>query len=64
MVDAVYAFAHALHNAWVVKCGGKGKVCPALRDLDGGEFYNNYLLNVSFLGKHFLMINLKRNGSF
>ena len=60
VVDAVYAFAHALHNAWLEKCGGRGKICTALREMDGGEFYNKYLLNVSFLGKrktHFLSIS-------
>lgn len=51
VVDAVYAFAHALHNAWLEKCNGRGKICAALREMDGGEFYHKYLLNVSFLGK-------------
>ena len=56
VVDAVYAFAHALHNAWLDKCNGEGKICNALRDMDGGEFYNNYLLNVSFRGERFGII--------
>ena len=58
VVDAVYAFAFALHNAWLDKCNGEGKICNALRDLDGGEFYNKYLLNVSFRGEYCLSSKL------
>jgi hypothetical protein len=55
VVDAVYAFAYALHNAWLEKCSGRGKICTALREMDGGEFYHKYLLNVSFLGESTLI---------
>jgi metabotropic glutamate receptor 2/3 len=52
VVDAVYAFAHALHNAWLDLCSDMGleNYCPALKELDGESFYKKYLLNVSFTG--------------
>ncbi|CAH0562056.1 unnamed protein product [Brassicogethes aeneus] len=50
VVDAVYAFALALHNLYedVCKDYKMGGVCPAMTQYDGGDFYKNYLLNVSF----------------
>ena len=51
VVDAVYAFAHALHNAWLDLCSGMENYCPALKELDGETFYKKYLLNVSFTGR-------------
>lgn len=58
MVDAVYAFAHALHKAWTQKCRSPSahrnnghRVCRELKELDGGDFYKNYLLNVDFIGE-------------
>ncbi|XP_046825343.1 metabotropic glutamate receptor isoform X2 [Vespa crabro] len=47
VVDAVYAFALALHNLQSDLCGKKG-VCPAMANYDRGAFYRDYLLNVSF----------------
>ncbi|XP_043674071.1 metabotropic glutamate receptor [Vespula pensylvanica] len=47
VVDAVYAFALALHNLQRDLCGKTG-VCPAMANYDRGAFYRNYLLNVSF----------------
>ncbi|XP_076648776.1 metabotropic Glutamate Receptor [Halictus rubicundus] len=48
VVDAVYAFAHALHNLQKDMCAkGKG-LCPKMASYDRGAFYRNYLLNVSF----------------
>ncbi|RWS30089.1 metabotropic glutamate receptor-like protein [Leptotrombidium deliense] len=52
VVDAVYAFAHALHNAWKDKCSPGSQICKELKDMDGGDFYKYYLLNVSFIGKY------------
>ncbi|KAM8702763.1 hypothetical protein ACLKA7_005127 [Drosophila subpalustris] len=74
VVDAVYAFAHALHNLHNDLCtqsdqnGGQQKhqqhsesvwyrkpvdsqsqACPDMASYDGKDFYNNYLLNVSFI---------------
>ncbi|KAH8269764.1 hypothetical protein KR018_001288, partial [Drosophila ironensis] len=75
VVDAVYAFAHALHNlhndlcniqsdqtseqrrhphsesVWYrkVSTNSKSQACPDMANYDGKEFYNNYLLNVSFI---------------
>ncbi|XP_030379803.1 metabotropic glutamate receptor [Scaptodrosophila lebanonensis] len=48
VVDAVYAFAHALHNLHNDLCL-QSQACPAMASYDGKEFYNNYLLNVSFI---------------
>ncbi|XP_074602400.1 metabotropic glutamate receptor 3-like [Brevipalpus obovatus] len=55
VIDAVYAFAHAIHRAWSEKCHPHDKVCPALRFLDPRVFYSNYLLKVDFedlVGSH------------
>lgn len=62
VVDAVYAFAYALHNLHYDLCvKNKEKsqqemyrqrgVCPEMINYDGFEFYKHYLLNVSFIGK-------------
>jgi hypothetical protein len=51
VVDAVYAFAEALHAAWLDLCRGKQRVCKELKEMDGGEFYKKYLLKVNFTGK-------------
>ncbi|RWS06043.1 metabotropic glutamate receptor-like protein, partial [Dinothrombium tinctorium] len=48
VIDAVYAFAHALHNAWKDKCFEVSEICKELKEMDGGDFYKYYLLNVSF----------------
>ena len=49
--DAVYAFAHALHDMQQDVCvGGKG-LCTAMTNIDGETLLRNYLLNVSFNGK-------------
>lgn len=50
VVDAVYAFAQALHSAWLDLCRGKKRVCKELKELDGGHFYKHYLLKVNFTG--------------
>ncbi|KAH8391456.1 hypothetical protein KR215_004293, partial [Drosophila sulfurigaster] len=75
VVDAVYAFAHALHHLHTDLCtlnneneGGQqshahsesvwyrkpvvdihSQACPDMASYDGKDFYNNYLLNVSFV---------------
>lgn len=51
VVDAVYAFAEALHAAWIDLCRGKQRVCKELKEMDGGEFYKKYLLKVNFTGE-------------
>lgn len=51
VVDAVYSFAHALHNAWRDLCLPDQGYCTRLKELDGETFYKKYLLNVSFLGE-------------
>lgn len=52
VVDAVYAFAEAIHSAWLDLCRGKKRVCKEIKEMDGGEFYKNYLLKVNFTGNH------------
>ncbi|KAK8787418.1 hypothetical protein V5799_022805 [Amblyomma americanum] len=49
VIDSVYAFAHALDEASKQLCQGQNEsYCEALRQLDGGSFYMNYLLNTTF----------------
>ncbi|XP_015510635.2 metabotropic glutamate receptor [Neodiprion lecontei] len=48
VVDAVYAFAYALHNLQSDLCGRNVGLCPAMVNFDRGVFYRSYLLNVSF----------------
>ncbi|XP_059491291.1 metabotropic glutamate receptor isoform X2 [Neocloeon triangulifer] len=48
VVDAVYAFAYALHNLHKDLCRSKDRVCHTMALYDGGDFYRNYLLNVAF----------------
>ncbi|KAG7207808.1 hypothetical protein KM043_009411 [Ampulex compressa] len=48
VVDAVYAFALALHNLQHDMCGKGGGLCSSMANYDRGAFYRNYLLNVSF----------------
>lgn len=54
VVDAVYAFAHALHQLREDVCGADMAVgmCQLMADYNGKEFYQNYLLNVSFVGEY------------
>lgn len=56
VVDAVYAFAHALHALHRDVCLLAGSpvigVCPEMANYDGKEFYNKYLLNVAFIGEY------------
>lgn len=51
VVDAVYAFAHAMHALHQDVCRGRPGTCPAMLAYDGGDFYVNYILNVSFIGE-------------
>ena len=51
VVDAVYSFAYALNDAWKDLCQPNDGYCRRLKELDGENFYKNYLLNVSFIGK-------------
>ncbi|XP_037925369.1 metabotropic glutamate receptor isoform X2 [Hermetia illucens] len=60
VIDAVYAFAYALHNLHHDICFKKHlerepaptlpyPICPEMANYDGKDFYSNYLLNVSFV---------------
>ncbi|XP_033364661.1 metabotropic glutamate receptor [Bombus vosnesenskii] len=48
VVDAVYAFALALHNLQRDVCTKTSGLCAAMANYDRALFYRNYLLNVSF----------------
>ncbi|XP_053982545.1 metabotropic glutamate receptor isoform X1 [Hylaeus volcanicus] len=48
VVDAVYAFALALHNLQRDVCTKNGGLCASMAHYDRGAFYRNYLLNVAF----------------
>ncbi|XP_076634779.1 metabotropic Glutamate Receptor [Colletes latitarsis] len=48
VVDAVYAFALALHNLQRDVCAKNSGLCASMAHYDRGAFYRNYLLNVSF----------------
>ncbi|XP_045107774.1 metabotropic glutamate receptor-like isoform X2 [Portunus trituberculatus] len=50
VVDAVYSFAHSLSHLQQSKCPDTTIVCDAMSNYDGGDFYREYLLNVSFKG--------------
>ncbi|KAG8197942.1 hypothetical protein JTE90_020318 [Oedothorax gibbosus] len=52
VVDAVYAFAHALDKVYKELCEPRGLGhCNEMRALDGSRLYLDYILNVSFTGK-------------
>lgn len=52
VVDAVYAFAYALDSLINDYCYNVNFAnCTAMHNFDGGEFYQKYLLNTSFIGK-------------
>ncbi|XP_069988823.1 metabotropic glutamate receptor isoform X1 [Penaeus vannamei] len=50
VMDAVYAFAYALSDLQRSSCPAENHVCDAMNSYDGGAFYREYLLNVSFKG--------------
>lgn len=54
--DAVYAYAHALHNQWQAECEGHPGVCEKMRNADGSVL-KFYLEGASFTGIN-NMINL------
>lgn len=56
VVDAVYAFALALHNLQRDVCSKLEGLCPSMANYDRGVFYRNYLLNVSFTGKNIICV--------
>ncbi|PAV80478.1 hypothetical protein WR25_20701 [Diploscapter pachys] len=50
VIDAVYAIAHALQQ------NQEPEICQSMQNIDGTEFYNNYLLKVNFedvVGRNF-----------
>lgn len=60
VVDAVYAFAHALDKVYRELCEPRGHGhCNEMRTLDGSKLYLDYILNVSFTGKFCFDFNIK-----
>lgn len=47
--DAVYAYAHALHDQWRAECDGRPGVCEKMRNAPG-DVLKFYLENVNFTG--------------
>ena len=64
-IDAVYAFAHALHNMISELCGSEN-LCKAVLNSDNravnGELLLGYLYNVSFAGESTDVIQFDENG--
>lgn len=56
VIDAVYAFAHAINNARLILCHDMQGICDELKQLDQEIFYKHYLLNVSFEGKQAVLV--------
>ncbi len=47
--DAVYAYAHALHNLWEALCHGHLGVCKEMLNADGSVL-KSYLERATFTG--------------
>ncbi|XP_017486927.1 PREDICTED: metabotropic glutamate receptor-like, partial [Rhagoletis zephyria] len=62
VVDAVYSFAYALHHAWTDLCQPHQGYCNRLKELDGENFYKQYLLNVSFIDLAGSEMKFDKNG--
>lgn len=54
VIDAVYAFAHALDALKKDVCPKVKGICDGMTYYDGGNFYKKYLLNVDFKGMTFM----------
>ncbi|XP_067129619.1 metabotropic glutamate receptor [Centruroides vittatus] len=63
VVDAVYAFAHALHAVWTKLCKPRNEsYCSEMEELDGGILYKDYLLKVSFIDLAESQVKFDSNG--
>ena len=60
VVDAVYALAYVLDKMQRHVCNETkdGKLCDAMIPLDGEKLFKNFLLDISFLGKGKLNLNI------
>ncbi|CAP23141.1 LOW QUALITY PROTEIN: Protein CBR-MGL-1, partial [Caenorhabditis briggsae] len=69
VIDAVYAIAHglqsmkqsvcpddAIENHWISRYSKQPEICHAMQNIDGSDFYQNYLLKVNFTGKMLLLL--------
>ncbi|XP_043218072.1 metabotropic glutamate receptor-like [Amphibalanus amphitrite] len=62
VIDAVYAFANAFHALQRDLCGNQLGICEQMNNYDGGDFYQNYILNVSFTGLAGNQVKFDENG--
>ena len=68
VVDAVYAFAHAIHNIQKDNCSGDEGLCPKILETQlkgrviSGNLLRRYLHNVSFEGTSANRIEFDENG--
>ena len=60
VIDAVYAFAHALDALKKDVCPKVKGICDGMTYYDGGNFYKKYLLNVDFKGTYSFRISIRR----
>lgn len=41
----------AIENHWISRYSKQPEICHAMQNIDGSDFYQNYLLKVNFTGK-------------
>ena len=58
VIDAVYAFAHALDALKKDVCPKVKGICDGMTYYDGGNFYKKYLLNVDFKGTYSFSVRI------
>lgn len=61
VMDAVYAFAHALHEMYAEKCPEMKGLCQAMKPIDGTEL-RNHLFKISFRGSTANRVAFDQNG--
>ena len=62
VIDAVYAFAHALHEMYENKCPKKNGLCKAMTPVNGTELRDR-ILKVHFEGKSSCNVSFHDNGN-
>jgi ABC-type branched-subunit amino acid transport system substrate-binding protein len=61
VIDAVYAFAHALHEMYKQKCPQMKGLCNAMKQANGTELRDS-ILKINFTGKSSTNVSFKDNG--
>ncbi|EFP04998.1 CRE-MGL-1 protein [Caenorhabditis remanei] len=46
----------AIENHWISRYSKQPEICHAMQNIDGSDFYQNYLLKVNFTGESFISI--------